>query len=826
MSWEALKSAVTAVITANGNKEITGTILKDLLNNNIIPQLGREVIKGEATPVTNPGTPEKEEIYIAKTKGIYANFGGYEIKNEAVYFIVFNGTTWDFYNTGAIINNVFDLADGFNAASMRATWFKIRESTGTPSWDVLTEEVQTLEALYINTSGGISANNNFRCYDKFIIDTNNRYYHSGRSAANQVKYAFYDVHGIFISAQIEGGSAQTYNDTLIENIPVNTFYMAVQNSNSGTPVGHPYTLKIDKEVYNPITNTANIATLKTDVNSLEVDIVTENHDVRKTRLKIPVDVFSLLSDGSTISGQTITIPSGVTTNQLLGSIVPMRQDIPSDPPFLPLLALSGKVIRIGFVFKATGNLDNLQVLGVSMVNTGHNTITNRVNSINAATGYCVAYADWICGYTSGGANCYTTFTNDSVTDTVIELVSFFYSIVDENSLVEEKGISRYVIEEVVDNFKNTDLIELTKPLLPTEIPVAKGVELSIYYDNLRKIDDIDERQLRTYVRGYTGSNKPNRYQFLRDVTDSLGVLGLAVDTIGFNGKVMSSGGTLVRDVANNNGSGVLNTLIIGDSITQQAYWLLELLNLFKAAADNGGANINMFGTSSCNPAGFDEIMSNDLPFSLPLYSEGRSSWNTVDFLAAEKTSGLNQGANPFWNAARVGGADLDFSWYISELNNLSRYQSPNSISGIDLAIIVLGTNDMGLTLDQFILNIESIMDKLWRDYPNTNILIAGIPPKAFGSSVKAQIVEWNARLNDEFYTPRNSPTGTGVSGLAQINFWMDRINGYGRPLQSRVLGESALITGNSGARYDETHPFLAHLQMADAIFSAIQKIIL
>ena len=57
-------------------------------------------------------------------------------------------------------------------------------------------------------------------------------------------------------------------------------------------------------------------------------------------------------------------------------------------------------------------------------------------------------------------------------------------------------------------------------------------------------------------------------------------------------------------------------------------------------------------------------MTNDLPFDLPIYTEGRSSWNTVDFLAAEKTSGLNQGVNPFWNDARVGGADLDFINYI------------------------------------------------------------------------------------------------------------------------------------------------------------------
>jgi hypothetical protein len=94
MAWETLKSAVTAVITANGNEEITGQILQDLLNNNIIEQLGDSLFKGIAELNTNPGTPENKQFYIAYKNGIYPNFGGIEVSNELV-FLQYLNNTWE-----------------------------------------------------------------------------------------------------------------------------------------------------------------------------------------------------------------------------------------------------------------------------------------------------------------------------------------------------------------------------------------------------------------------------------------------------------------------------------------------------------------------------------------------------------------------------------------------------------------------------------------------------------------------------------------------------------------------------------------------------------
>ena len=94
MSYESLKSAVTAVITANGNNEITGDILKALINDNIIPQLGAGEFKGFATTATNPGTPESEVFYIATDVGTYTNFGSLVVGKSGLNILKWVTNAW------------------------------------------------------------------------------------------------------------------------------------------------------------------------------------------------------------------------------------------------------------------------------------------------------------------------------------------------------------------------------------------------------------------------------------------------------------------------------------------------------------------------------------------------------------------------------------------------------------------------------------------------------------------------------------------------------------------------------------------------------------
>lgn len=94
MAWETLKSAVAAVITANGNEDITGTLLKDLINDNIIEQLGAAKFKGLATPNTAPGTPEQEVFYITYIAGVYSNFDSLVVQKGSISLLSYRGSAW------------------------------------------------------------------------------------------------------------------------------------------------------------------------------------------------------------------------------------------------------------------------------------------------------------------------------------------------------------------------------------------------------------------------------------------------------------------------------------------------------------------------------------------------------------------------------------------------------------------------------------------------------------------------------------------------------------------------------------------------------------
>lgn len=95
MAWENLISAVEAVITANGNNEITGTVLKDLIVNNIIPQLGGSDYKGLAEVSTNPtATPQNEIFYLAKDLGVYPNFNNLNV-TKPFTILIYRNSNWE-----------------------------------------------------------------------------------------------------------------------------------------------------------------------------------------------------------------------------------------------------------------------------------------------------------------------------------------------------------------------------------------------------------------------------------------------------------------------------------------------------------------------------------------------------------------------------------------------------------------------------------------------------------------------------------------------------------------------------------------------------------
>ena len=85
-NYEELKTAIAAVIKQNGNEEITGQIMQNTLLSMISNIGANSTFAGVATPETAPGTPDQNVFYLAGTPGVYANFGGYELKQGIVMF--------------------------------------------------------------------------------------------------------------------------------------------------------------------------------------------------------------------------------------------------------------------------------------------------------------------------------------------------------------------------------------------------------------------------------------------------------------------------------------------------------------------------------------------------------------------------------------------------------------------------------------------------------------------------------------------------------------------------------------------------------------------
>ena len=96
--WSNLKAAIASIIKTNGNQEITGQVLLNVLNN-IVSSVGENAsFVDVATPTTNPGTPDGNVFYIACTAGNYVNFqskAGNLTVNPGELAILYNeATNW------------------------------------------------------------------------------------------------------------------------------------------------------------------------------------------------------------------------------------------------------------------------------------------------------------------------------------------------------------------------------------------------------------------------------------------------------------------------------------------------------------------------------------------------------------------------------------------------------------------------------------------------------------------------------------------------------------------------------------------------------------
>ena len=93
-NYKELKAVVQQVIKTNGNQDITGQSLQNMLVN-MISGLGAEAtFAGIATPGTNPGNPDGNVFYLALQPGLYTNFGNKTVKAGCIAVLANTDSGW------------------------------------------------------------------------------------------------------------------------------------------------------------------------------------------------------------------------------------------------------------------------------------------------------------------------------------------------------------------------------------------------------------------------------------------------------------------------------------------------------------------------------------------------------------------------------------------------------------------------------------------------------------------------------------------------------------------------------------------------------------
>nr|DAM94648.1 MAG TPA: hypothetical protein [Caudoviricetes sp.] len=114
-NYEQLKQAIANVIKTNGNQEITGAIMQNVLNTIVSTVGANRTFVGIANADTNPGLPDGNVFYIAYTAGNYVNFqskAGNLTVSPGELAILYNGTTnWDKSVIGMSPDGVIALAN-------------------------------------------------------------------------------------------------------------------------------------------------------------------------------------------------------------------------------------------------------------------------------------------------------------------------------------------------------------------------------------------------------------------------------------------------------------------------------------------------------------------------------------------------------------------------------------------------------------------------------------------------------------------------------------------------------------------------------------------
>lgn len=292
---------------------------------------------------------------------------------------------------------------------------------------------------------------------------------------------------------------------------------------------------------------------------------------------------------------------------------------------------------------------------------------------------------------------------------------------------------------VLSKYHSLQVTTPAKLRIPKYFDVANNLQCDVFIKDA--IENVHELP---YILSMQGTDLGGEHGHIR-ITQPTGNTSISLKTYTdryFNMLIGSKSFTL-RSNARTGGSGTYNVLVIGDSLVERGPTAAEM---YKLLADDGDVTINQIGTKTQVYGGVT-------------YRHEGYSGNT-------------------WNAFITSSSPFYFNGGISFTTYMQTHFP--SLSGIDCAFILLGTNDNISLVEP---NSKQLINALVRDYPNCKIAI-GIPAKgsARGNVVRGfdyysfgEKINFEAELYLRLYD--NGNYKPNVTCIAQ-GIWIDRENDY------------------------------------------------
>ena len=357
---------------------------------------------------------------------------------------------------------------------------------------------------------------------------------------------------------------------------------------------------------------------------------------------------------------------------------------------------------------------------------------------------------------------------------------------------------------IILSYKNL-LSKQPKIWMPKKIFALKGTDLYVFRCSISPTRNPENYDL--HITGVFNNNQ-NAYGYNRnyywvypvgDITDFELVFGLKNEY----GTFSSNNSTRIIHV-NKPSSPTTNKniLVIGDSFTDQKYWVSELRRIITGTTDEY-SDISSSKIKSDNLNNITFIGTQDTEYTP---NEGYSGMHYAFFSG----DGSNFGkVNPFWNTSE---GKIDFSYYCNK----------NSFGKIDYAIILLGTN--GYNEDKY---VNAVWDALLEHNPEIKVIImsrafanpwcAGVQGLRFQQEY-IQFSETAAEINEYYQEHCELEKYKNNFLYIDYNTQMDVWNNYHYEERDANARNSSVKFRNSSDPNDNIHPGkLAYWQIAEAV---------